>query len=329
MGGTSVGSSEFSNSNNPSCKELTSRCQSESCCTAINVPGGDFLMGRSETPGASDYIYQYTGNGWDTPEHGATVAGFQLDKYEVTVGRFRQFVQKYNSWRNAGNPKIGDGKHPIAANTGWGQSWTLATSDLPVSVTDLVSSMKCNNGTEDLGNFTDVASASSEAAAINCVTWYVAFAFCIWDGGRLPTEAEWEYAAVGGGDLMGNRLYPWGNSPPNADVVNAGPSGSRTLAVGNKPNGSARWGHQDIEGSMREFLFDGFNSKYYGTTGTPAKCINCANASSDYSYERAARGESWSGSSFDTGYFPAATRGGFPPTYQMSTLGFRCARAQQ
>jgi formylglycine-generating enzyme required for sulfatase activity len=60
---------------------------------------------------------------------------------------------------------------------------------------------------------------------MNCVNWYEAFAFCIWDGGRLPTEAEWEYAAAGGDE---NRIYPWGN-----DV--AEPLPASYAATGNSP----------------------------------------------------------------------------------------------
>ncbi len=51
------------------------------------------------------------------------------------------------------------------------------------------------------------APGTNETYAINCMTWYEAFAFWVWAGGRLPIEAEWEYAAAGGDE---NRLYPWG-----------------------------------------------------------------------------------------------------------------------
>ncbi len=52
----------------------------------------------------------------------------------------------------------------------------------------------------------DRYAGSNENQPINCVTWYEAFAFCISDGGYLPTAAEWNYAAAGGSD---QRAYPF------------------------------------------------------------------------------------------------------------------------
>src|SRR5208337_5658772 len=55
------------------------------------------------------------------------------------------------------------------------------------------------------------APGTQETLPINCVNWYAAYAFCIWDGGFLPREAEWEYAAAGGSE---QREYPWGSAAP-------------------------------------------------------------------------------------------------------------------
>src|SRR4029079_6989261 len=105
-----------------------------------------------------------------------------------------------------------------------------------------------------------------------CVSWYEAYAFCIWDGGRLATEAEWNYAAAGGDE---QRVYPW-SVPATSKTIDS------TYAVygvapdygivGSKPNGNGRWGHADLAGSLWEWTRDWAHTPYASTS-----CTNCSN----------------------------------------------------
>lgn len=307
-----------------SCSNLGFICQDESCCMSIQMPGGTYLMGRAtEDCGSAGCRSGADNEGCpvrstcypeEQPEHSATVSAFALDKYEVTVGRFRNFVGNYNTWHGE-NPKSGDGVNPNASSTGWGQSWSDAAEDLPTDATALVSSLKCDSSYQ---TWTDSADPSSEAEAypINCVTWYQAFAFCIWDGGWLPTEAEWEYAATGGAQ---NRLYPWGSAGPDATRANFGSSdvvGSKMLS-----GGAGYFGHADLAGSMWEWAFDWYNSAYYGTAEAPSSCNNCTNSASGSN--RVLRGGGWFDFASD---LRAAYRDSSAPANRYYGVGFRCAR---
>jgi formylglycine-generating enzyme required for sulfatase activity len=75
----------------------------------------------------------------------------------------------------------------------------------------LIAAVKCSATYQ---TWTDSA-GSNESRPMNCITWYEAFAFCIWDGGRLSTEAEWNYAAAGGSE---QRQYPW-SVPPGSTTI--------------------------------------------------------------------------------------------------------------
>jgi formylglycine-generating enzyme len=269
--------------------------------------------------------YYQGGYSYELPEHSATVADFALDKYEVTVGRFRRFVNDYDAWHNATlpNPQLGAGMNPNVnasnrADTGWGKSWTATARDLPADSTDLVYGLKCATGYETWKDSAD----TNEAFPINCVNWYDAFAFCIWDGGWLPTEAEWEYAAAGGAQ---NRLYPWGNAEPDANRANYNfYYGTPLVAVGSTlaTGGSGYFGHADLAGSVYDWVFDRFSITYYGTAAAPAPCDSCANTS--WSVDRCIRGGGWSNPDFT---LRAAFRNGSDPTVRAAGAGMRCARS--
>jgi formylglycine-generating enzyme required for sulfatase activity len=115
-------------------------------------------------------------------------------------------------------------------------------------------------------------SDKAERYPINWVTWYQAFAFCAWDGGWLPTEAEWEYAAGGGSE---QRLYPWaGGEASDAVRLPANYVSNHNalpLAVGSEPLGNGKWGQSDLAGSVNEWVFDWYAESYV------VPCDNCAN----------------------------------------------------
>jgi formylglycine-generating enzyme len=273
-------------------------------------------MGRSEVEAGADYYPG--GDTSETPEHNATITPFALDKYEVAVSRFRQFVGNYNAWHST-HPVIGEGGNPKASNTGWGQSWTIAASNLPASATELEASIACDPANQTWSN--EIGTGASEAFPINCVDWYLAFAFCIWDGGRLPTEAEWEYAAAGGSQ---NRLYPWGQAPPNSNLASFGGSdNSPKVLVGSKlaTGGASYFGHADLAGSSSEWVFDWWAAGTYGTTGSPIPCNDCA-----HSTQGSARGIRGGGWSYAGNELRSALRNGFPPSMRDDLVGFRCVR---
>ncbi|HEY2406444.1 MAG TPA: SUMF1/EgtB/PvdO family nonheme iron enzyme [Polyangiaceae bacterium] len=103
------------------------------------------------------------------------------------------------------------------------------------------------------------APASNEQKPVNCVTWYESFAFCIWDSGCLPTEAEWGYVAAGGDE---NGLYPWGAAAPSSVRVSA-----TIVNVGSVPTGAGRWTHQDLAGGVYEWMLDEYDAAWYSGAG--------------------------------------------------------------
>lgn len=285
----------------PSC-DNTPTCGSdnESCCKAEWVDGGTYTRGTG---------------------YNATVSGFCLDKFEITVGRFREFIADYNSY----TPPTGAGEHKSGAGTGWQSSWSDGQSEgLPASVADWEANVQ--NYCPDLATWRGTkGSANAERLPINCISWYEAFAFCIWDGGRLPTDAEWEYAAGGSQGWT----YPWGNTQPNSSVHavfnycgddNSCGSGNSSysdiLPVGSRPGGDGFFGQSDLAGNLSEWVFDVSGGTY------PTTCNNCANNSAGF-YNRIIRGGDWrsAAASLAATYVTSIT-----PSYEIYYQGARCVR---
>jgi formylglycine-generating enzyme len=218
-----------------------------SCCETLWVPGGRFSMGFA--PDEVKYPEDLT---TEDRDHEVTISGFYLDRFEITRDRFSRYAAQY-----ADPPAPDSAEHPRIAGSGWqALDWD---AELPVDQRALLAEVLMD----------DPSNVETPNAPMDRLSWFVAFAFCIWDGGRLPTEAEWEYAAAGGFE---NRPYPWG--PLDAQLILAlkaavpAPAGSNAGTRG-------LFGQDDLAGGVREWVLDRFSERYYLEGGEG--CHDCAN----------------------------------------------------
>ncbi len=248
-----------------------------------------------------------------------TSSDFRLDRFEVTVGRFRAFVDAYPHSR----PAAGNGGHPRIAQSGWNSDWD---SVLPADRGELVTRLHCNL---QFDTFTDTPTYY-ESFPVNCVDWYLAFAFCAWDGGRLPTEAEWNHAARGG---LENRRLPW-SAPPSSEAIDPGHATYDCLADGmdrwqcivsdihsvgtHSPLGDGFFGQADLAGNMREWTLDA----YHDSAMTP--CDDCAYLREEPS-TRVLRGGAWD---LAAESLLNSSRDEASPGFRYQDIGFRCARSR-
>ena len=297
-------SSDGSTDAGPSCASTCGPSGSSDCCGSSVVDGGTYFRDN---------------------DGGTTVSDFRLDTYEITVGRFRKFVGVY-----AQNMiDSGAGKNPHnSKDTGWDTAWNTA---LPADASALKTKVKCDGAFQTWTNA--FVNTVSESRPMNCITWFEAEAFCTWDGGRLPTEAEWQYASAGGTE---GRTYPWGTTVPSADALLAvygcyygngdagGDAGCANVtniaAVGSVSAGNGKWGQADMAGNVFEWVQD-----WYATPYPAADCKDCANLTPSGSIpSRVYRGGGFIGK--DAANLQASSRFYDPPVNRNGLFGARCAR---
>lgn len=273
----------------PSCAEgPAADCDGESCCLSLYVPGGEFKRNYSEAGPFND------------PSFPAKISPFLLDKFEVTVSRMQHFVAAFN----AIDLNDGAGKAPhIKDDVGWSRSG----NKLPEDDVALQAALSSCTGSTWIPN-------PASQLPINCVNFAIAYAFCIWDGGRLPTDAEWNFAAAGGAE---QRLRAWKSplSGPDIDSSFAVFDQASPLDVGSKPKGNGRWGHADMMGNVGEFVLD------FASDLSPTLCEDCVFLTP--TDNRTIRGGTFNSTEelIITTYPDIA-----PLDSGDSVLGFRCAR---
>jgi formylglycine-generating enzyme len=254
----------------------------------IAIPGGSFLMGFDR------------GDAAEHPVHAVVLSPFDLDRFEVTNADFARFVAATSHVTDAERSGVGwhwDGKWHEVRRAAWRRPRGPASSIDGLDRHPVVQ-----------------------------VSWNDARAYCTWRGGRLPTEAEWEFAARG----KDGRLYPWGDQPPRdgtryraaygSDVccrADAGDGYLFTAPVGSFPLGRSPFGIEDLAGNVWEWVEDWFNATFYGHSGSKDPLNHTPTGL------KVIRGGGW-------GNNPAGLRSTLrhanPPDIGLSMVGIRCAR---
>jgi sulfatase modifying factor 1 len=313
----------------------------ESCCTSLEVTGGTYFRIYDPPDGNANGNAILAADGGPTGEADpATVSSFRLDKYPVTVGRFRQFVSAVlpAGGRTGWLPSADSGKHAhlnggkglvnVADDAGleYEPGW-VSSDDSNIAPTDV--NLACSG---EGSPWTSVA-GGQENLPIACVTWQEAYAFCIWDGGFLPSEAEYEYAEAGGSQ---QREYPWGSTPPGTGNQYAiyrcyypeGPAGSAMCTtgatniapVGTATLGAGLWGQLDLVGEVWEWNLDWFYETYADSYAD--SCTDCAFLTA--SSMRVVR---VGGFADPASFLQPSSRDQNEPWIRGGAIGFRCARA--
>ena len=293
----------------PSCAPLAQTCgpnTDDDCCATIAIQCGEFSRDFDGTAFYDDDLNK------------ASLSDFRLDRYEVTATRFRTFVEA-GQGTQASPPADAAGAHPKFALSGWRSEYTAQLAPDRATLEAALAGVDGTMCRPDRATY-----PAPDNRPVNCVTWYEALAFCIWDGGRLPTEAEWNYVAAGGSQ---QRVYPWAAAGmPNLGLAVFGctsdtcPGDTAIDVVGSRADGIARFGHFDIAGNVAEWLFDDVPD--LGAYNNP--CEDCLEFGPDG--PRGIRGGAYNSDPTIVDDLKVSFRASLDPTARTDTMGMRCMR---
>jgi formylglycine-generating enzyme required for sulfatase activity len=223
------------------------------------------------------------GDADELPVHTVALGGFYIDRTEVTNAQFGRFLTEQGN------------------QTEEGTTWLdLEAEDCLI---------------EQRGEDFEPRTGYDEHPVIE-VSWHGAVAYCKWAGARLPTEAEWEYAARG----PERRTYPWGTGEPDCDKANHTPieqiegCAKSFVAVGSYPAGRSWCGALDLSGNASEWVADWYSRYSPGPQRDPR--------GPDSGDKRVVRGGYWHSEPFR---IRSAARSALGPRLASPAIGFRCA----
>jgi formylglycine-generating enzyme required for sulfatase activity len=220
----------------------------------------------------------------EIPKHSVTLNDFYIDKNLVTNAQFREFVTVNPEWQPGRIDSNLD-------NGNYLRQWKAPDQPL----------------------------ARLDHPVVN-VNWYAAVAYCKWAGKRLPSEAEWEYAARGGR----NTLFSWGDEPPDNSRANFAASEIKTTTpVGSYPGNE--YGIFDMGGNVWQFLLDEWRPYSSLSQKNPVAGENRfldATSFLQVKTRRVIRGGSFDGAPVNLW---VEYRDSHPPDGSRDFVGFRCA----
>jgi formylglycine-generating enzyme required for sulfatase activity len=302
------------------------------------IAGGEFTMGSDDPMAWPD----------EGPPHRVRVAGFFLDAHEVTNAQFAEFVNATGYVTTAEKApdveailaQVPPGTPPPPKELLVPGSLVFTPPDSVVPLDDVGRWWAWTPGAswrQPEGPGSSIGDRPDHPVVH--VSWDDASAYARWAGKRLPTEAEWEFAARGGLD---GRPYTWGDEPPDSGPPRANlwqgvfPSRNdaldgfvRTAPVKSfPPNG---YGLHDMAGNVWEWCADWYRRDLYRTragaevTDNPTGPDRSDDPTQPFSPQRVQRGGSFlCHDAYCSRYRPSARHGNSPDT-GMSHVGFRCA----